>query len=195
MGGGIDIIFDKNRAEIIGNGVYGEAKRATYIPNNIRAAIKIINLDSYFNKIGYGINNEIKIKYINEINERISKIERVLPGNDYENKNFTRYYEKTNIEENTIYFGMELCNFNLSTYMANDFPNGIDIGNIYDILNQLNNNFKIMKNKKIIHGNIKLENILANLERNKYVFKLSGQQRHRRVQQRLDVTQCIVHSS
>ena len=89
MGGGIDIIYDQNRAEIIGNGVYGEVKRATYIPNNTRAALKIINLDSYFNKIGYGINNETKIKYINAINERISKIDRVLQGNDYENKNFT----------------------------------------------------------------------------------------------------------
>ena len=174
MGGEIDFIYDQKTAEIIGNGVYGEVKRATYKPNGGDSAIKIINLDSYFNKIGYGINNEIKIKYINAINERISKIDRVLQGNDYENKNFTRYYEKTTIEENTIHFGMELCNFNLSTYMAKDFPNGIDIGNIYDILNQLNNNFKIMKNKKIIHGNIKLENILANLERNKYVFKLSG---------------------
>ena len=109
MGGGTDIIYDQKTAEIIGNGVYGEVKSATYIPNNNSSAIKIINLDSYFNKIGYGINNEIKIKYINAINERISKIDRVLQGNDYENKNFTRYYEKTTIEENTIYFGMELC--------------------------------------------------------------------------------------
>ena len=68
MGGGIDIIYDQNRAEIIGNGVYGEVKRATYTPNNTRAAIKIINLDSYFNKIGYGINNEIKIKTISKTN-------------------------------------------------------------------------------------------------------------------------------
>ena len=92
MGGGIDIIYGQNRAEIIGNGVYGEVKRATYTPKKpkiISVAIKIINLDSYFNKIGYGINNEIKIKYINAINERISKIDRVLQGNDYENKNFT----------------------------------------------------------------------------------------------------------
>ena len=35
MGGGIDFINYQNRAEIIGNGVYGEVKRATYIPNNI----------------------------------------------------------------------------------------------------------------------------------------------------------------
>ena len=174
MGGRIDIIYDQNSAENIGSGVYGEVKRAPYTPKNTGAAIKIINLDSYFNKIGFGISNEKKNRCINEIAERISYIDRVLQGNNYENKNFTSYYDKTTIDENKISFGMELCNFNLSTYMIDNYTNGIDIGHIYDILNQLNNNFIIMKNKGIKHGNIKLENILVNPEESKYTFKLSG---------------------
>ena len=174
MGGGIDIIYDQNNSEYIGEGVYGEVKRATFIPTNTRAAIKIINLDSYFNKIGLEINDEKRSKYINEIKSRILDIDKILQGNNYENNNFTRYYDKTTINEGALYFGMELCNCNISTYMVNNYTNGIDIGNIYDILIQLNKNFIIMKNKKIVHGNIRLENILVNLERSKYTFKLSG---------------------
>jgi serine/threonine protein kinase len=174
MGGENDIIYDQNKSEYIGSGVYGEVKRATYIPNDTRAAIKIINLDSYFNKIGLEIDDEKRNKYINKIKSRISDIDKILQGNNYENKNFTRYYDKTKIKEGTLYFGMELCNCNISTYMVDKYNNGIDIGNIFDILIQLNKNFIIMKNRKIVHGDIRLENILVNLERSKYNFKLSG---------------------
>ena len=66
---------------------------------------------------------------------------------------------------------MELCDNNLSTYFYRKKGKiGLDIGVIYDILVQLNNNFQIMSNYNIIHGNIKLENILVKGD----IIKLSG---------------------
>ena len=72
---------------------------------------------------------------------------------------------------------MELCNYNLIEYLDLKCPKespGLDIGQIYDILVQLNNAFRILVSEHIKHGNIKLENILVNFERNKKEFKLSG---------------------
>ena len=45
--GGNDLIYDEKEAELIGNGVFGEVKRATYKPDNKESAIKIIKLDNH----------------------------------------------------------------------------------------------------------------------------------------------------
>ena len=47
---------------------------------------------------------------------------------------------------------------------------------IYDILNQLNNTFKMMVEKKLVHRDLKLENILVkyeNKEKTKFILKLT----------------------
>ena len=172
--GSSNTIFDESKAVRVGPGVYGEVKRATYLPKNVRAAIKIIDLDTYFNSIR--MNNVQINNYIDNIKKRISEMKQ-LEGNNYQNVNFNKYFEETDFQNNKLHFGMELCNCNLLTYLEdNKKDKGLDIGEIYDILNQLNNTFQIMssQNIKIIHGNIKLENILVNFEENKKIFKLSG---------------------
>ena len=172
--GSSNSIFDESKSVRIGSGIYGEVKRATYTPKNVRAAIKIIDLDGYFNIIRQ--NNQQRNNYIDSIKQRISEM-KILEGNNYQNVNFNKYFEETDLENNKLNFAMELCNCNLLQYFEDYKINkGLDIGEIYDILNQLNNTFQIMssQNIKIIHGNLKLENILVNFEENKKIFKLTG---------------------
>ena len=51
---------------------------------------------------------------------------------------------------------------------------GLNIGEIYDIFNQLNNIFRLMSDKNIVNGNIKLSNILVKKNNNRFIFKLTG---------------------
>ena len=59
---------------------------------------------------------------------------------------------------------MELCDKNLSTLLSEKIKNNKEkpftLEEIFEITKQLNNGFKIMKENKIIHRDLKLENIL-----------------------------------
>ena len=85
--GSSNTIFDESKAVRVGPGVYGEVKRATYLPKNVRAAIKIIDLDTYFNSIR--MNNVQINNYIDNIKKRISEMKQ-LEGNNYQNVNFNQ---------------------------------------------------------------------------------------------------------
>ena len=166
--------IDKNEMNRkLGSGVYGEVNKGTYNKTNTRAAVKIINLDAYFRKIDIRITEEQKKGLIDRIIERIKSM-NILEGQSYENKNYASYLQETYLDQNDLYLGMELCNKNMIKYLNKPDIKARDIGLIYDVLLQLNNTFRIMKNKNILHGNIKLENILVNDENNKPIFKLSG---------------------
>ena len=74
-------------------------------------------------------------------------------------------------EGNLIYLIMELCDCNLEQIINEKKGN---IKEIKEILEQLNNVFKIMHENSIIHRDIKPENILIKkLENNKYLYKLT----------------------
>ena len=148
-------------------GIYGEVRTGRYKPreSNMPIAVKIIILDSYFKMINRPIDSNQRDNYIEQIKKRISELED-LTGNN-RNRNFNRYYKEYLYENNNFYLLMELCDYNLSYYLRN---RKLDIGEIYDILIQLNNTFQIMSNSNITHGNMKLENILVKDN----TFKLSG---------------------
>ena len=56
---------------------------------------------------------------------------------------------------------MELCDKNLSQLLLERKNNRyFNLGEILEIMKQLNNIFKIMQENKIIHRDLKLENIL-----------------------------------
>ena len=81
---------------------------------------------------------------------------------------------KDKIETKDFYYIiMDLCGYNLEECIKmREKP--ISIEEIKHILLQLNNVFKIMFNKKIIHGDLKLSNILISHERlDKSIIKLS----------------------
>ena len=97
----------------------------------------------------------------------------ILQGANKENENavFIDEFYRT---ENEYAIVMEKCDNNLYDYLA-DKNESFNSKEIYEILRQLNKSFKIMFNNKILHGAIKLQNILLkylNEEKTKYIVKL-----------------------
>ena len=155
-------------------GLYGEV-RCCPLNNNTECAVKIIDLNHYFQSIGKTVDNQNRNIHFKEIKERLKIIKELTN----KNSNINKYLEETD-KENKLYIKMELCEHNLNTYLnekkgkEKEKEKGMDIGGIYDILSQLNNVFEAMNKKDISHGNIKLNNILVEKEHNRNTFKLSG---------------------
>jgi len=115
------------------------------------------NIEEEYNKVA-NFNNEIKFMKI--------------CGED--NENSLKYYQHFETEKEFIIV-MELCDGNLIDFIK--FKKDFNINDIYELLCQLNNTFKIMKEKQIAHRNLKLQNILfkyRNKEKTKYIFKISS---------------------
>ena len=142
-----------------------------------RCAIKIINI----NKLKYifkkynsrDANDEDINPYINSYIKETENM-KLIEGDNKENKNTVKFHEyyKTDKEFAIV---MELCDDNLMNVLINR-KSGFNIKEIYDILTQLNNTFKIFVEKKLIHRDLKLENILVkyqNKEKSKYIIKLT----------------------
>ena len=87
------------------------------------------------------------------------------------NNNSVKCYEYFNNKDNFVII-MELCDENLLQLLNKRLKNenkGFNSEEIYEIMNQLNNTFKIMKEKNIIHRDLKLENILIKYNNNKNI--------------------------
>ena len=90
------------------------------------------------------------------------------------NNNSIKFYECYDTDKNFIIV-MELCDTSLQS-LLNKRKNGFTSGEIRDILKQLNNTFKIMDENKIVHRDLKLDNILIKFKDNKkkkFVVKLT----------------------
>ena len=159
--------------EIIGKGGCGIVYKGKIKTNGELRAIKFINKEEIKNNLRYEYNsnnikeefNKFQIKFINEI-----KIMEICSQNN-KNKNSTKFYEYYNTDGNFIII-MELCDRSLQ-FLLNERKNGFNVGEIRDILKQLKNTFEIMKDKKIIHRDLKLDNILIKNEGNNIIYKLS----------------------
>ena len=129
--------------------------------NDIKNNIPIgVNLEEYFNKFMKDILNEIEIMKICNLNDN--------------NINSVKFYECFDTEKEFVIV-MELCDDNLKNILK-EKKEGFNEDEIKDIIQQLNNTFKIMVNNKIIHRDLKLENILIkyiNDKKNKFIVKLS----------------------
>jgi len=123
------------------------------------------------NEIRQPTNDDLKPYYkgfFNEINNM-----KILQGKNNENQNTVIFNEYFNTKESFAYI-MELCDGNLLHYIERNKNNkNLDIKEIKNILIQLNNSFKIMHEKEILHRAIKPENILYKEYNNsKIIFKL-----------------------
>ena len=98
---------------------------------------------------------------------------KIVEGENNENNNTVKVYEYyENKNESAVV--MELCDENLFNIFKRE-KSSFSSNKIGEILSQLNNSFKIMNNKKLVHRALNLENILIKHEgenKKKLIFKL-----------------------
>jgi len=122
----------------IGNGHFGEVFKGINKKSGEIRAIKIIKIKNDMKYINNELNN---MKICSE-----------------ENVNSVKYYESFYYKDELIIV-MELCDNSLQK-LLDDRNEGFTSEQIFNIMSQLNNTFKIMHKNKIIHRDIKLDNIL-----------------------------------
>lgn len=146
--------------------------------NNEYRAIKIIDfktIGSAFSKeyLRHPTNQDMNI-YINYLITETENME-LIGGIKKENLNTVKFYEYF-ITKNEFCIVMELCDTDLKKLIIENSKTFKPI-EIYDILTQLNNTFKIMAQYNLIHRDIKLENILVKYNvysNNENIYKLTG---------------------
>ena len=154
--------------ERIEYGAYTEVYKAKNINTKELRAIKIVKLDVIKDEFERDEGDDARQKFKDYIAGIKNEIEymKICAQN---NKNSVKYYESfENDKEFAIV--LELCDDCLSKFKN---KNSFNTNKIYQILNQLNNTFKIMKEKKIVHRDLKPDNILLKIEKdNTHTIKL-----------------------
>ena len=130
--------------ELIGKGTFGYVIKGKLKNNNELRAIKIIDLDR----------TRENLIYIKQLIQEFENM-KICSIN---NKNSVKCYEYFNNEREFVII-MELCDKNLSQLLYERMKNenkGFNKDEILKIMKELNNTFKIMKENKIIHRDLKL---------------------------------------
>ena len=147
----------------IGSGTFSIVYKAEYIINKRKCALKIFDkekIKEYSMKQCFdeNVNDELNVA-INDVKQE-AKIMEVCKS-----KNIVELYEYFETEKSMI-FVLELCDCNLNSYFHKiKDKNMIDnINFIQQILYDLNDAIKILYQKKIMHRDIKLENIFLKFE-------------------------------
>ena len=116
-------------------------------------------------------NEELK-PYIISFNNEVEHMQ-IVEGRNKQNVNTVLLYEFYE-KENEFAIVMELCDDNLFNYFIKK-ENPFTPKEVYNILIQLNNSFKIMSDYKLVHRDINLNNILIkyrNKDKTKFISKL-----------------------
>ena len=133
-----DIWKKYNKIKVIGLGTYGKVYKVQNIRNR----------------------NYFAIKEIEKARGVLSKDIKKLKTIDKENNLIKEIIDTKEV----LYIIMELCEYNLDNYIK-EREDLISSDEIREILIQINKTFKIMLNEKIIHGNLKLNNILISFNK------------------------------
>jgi len=160
----------------IGNGGFGTIYKGREKNKDELIALKVIDLNIIRENIMYEINEneDIEEKLKSYINGFIEEFE-IMKKCCINNNNSVKCYEYFNNDKNFVII-MELCDNNLSQLLLakkqkdNRYFNSEEI---LEIMKQLNNAFKIMMENKIIHRDLKLENILVKKENGQNIIKLT----------------------
>ena len=161
----------------IGKGAFGFVYKGKEKKTNELRAIKIIQLDDIRNILLNELeSDEIEVKLNSYIKDYIQEFElmKICCEN---NINSVKCYEYFNNRQFFVII-MELCDSNLSQLLIDKYKRdktGFNIDEIYEIMIQLNNAFNKMRNNRIIHRDLKLENILIKYDRRnqKKIIKLA----------------------
>ena len=149
------------KMNIIGKGQFGIVYKGRNKKTQEIIAIKIMAIDEEDKDFMKNINNELK-------NMQICS---------YKNINSVKIYEYYHYKDKLVII-MELCDESLQKKL-DERKEGFTCEEIYNIMSQLNNTFKIMNEKKIIHRDIKLDNIVVKYNEEKkdtninYIVKLT----------------------
>ena len=112
-------------------------------------------------------------KYTNKFIYEIDNMKIMTEDTNNKNDNIVKYIEDFRNNDEIVVI-MELCDDNLlGVFCERERP--FNSKEIYDILIQLNNSFKIMNEKKLIHRALYLDNILIKYkdkEKKDYIVKL-----------------------
>ena len=148
----------------IGKGSFYIVYESKEIGTDIKKAIKIRKKDDNLFDAYYDFDLDFNQVYIMKL----------MSGKRNENINTVKLYEYFDTKDEFAII-TELCDCSLLQLIKQ--KKSLEIDEIYSILLQLNNSFKIMSDYKIIHRNIKPATILIkydNKEKTKYTVKLSG---------------------
>ncbi len=169
--------FDEKN-DIIGNTDFATIYKAICNENKEPRAIKVYTKDkitSYIKKkFNRSATNEDIKSYLNDFLNEIEHM-KIIEGINRKNNNSVKYYEHF-LDNDELSVVMELCDDNFGTFYDSK-KQPFNSQKIYEILNHLNNSFKIMSEKQLVHRALNLENIFIKYkdkdkEKNKYVVKL-----------------------
>ena len=139
----------------LGEGGFGHVYRCKKKDTGEERAIKIISknrLRQTYEYI-YGKTDEMKDNMNKDLKEEI-KIMKIIEGKNKDNKNTVKLYEYFDMEKEFAIV-MELCDMNLNEYCTKK-NKPFSSQEIYELLVQINNTLKIMKENLIIHRDLKL---------------------------------------
>ena len=163
--------FYKNIKEI-GSGPFSTVYKAKAKDKEEFVAIKVTNKE----RIKTALRNDYSKQDIRQEYYQITNLEnevKYMKICGENNENSVEYYKHFETE-NEFVIVMELCDGNLIDLIK--LKKEFTLNDIYELLCQLNNTFKIMKEKRIAHRDLKLTNILfkfENEEKTKCTFKIT----------------------